>query len=92
MTGQCGYSRIELKSDREIVSAAVTQNGLAIQYACYELRLDSNIKDIAVKQGQRVTTNQELGKVLSNGEGISELRFQIRKNFDALNPQDWLRN
>jgi len=52
----------------------------------------TGLKDISVKQGQRVTTNQELGKVLSNGEGISELRFQIRKNFDALNPQEWLRN
>ncbi len=52
----------------------------------------AGLKDIVVKQGQRVTTNQELGKVLSNGEGISELRFQIRKNFDALDPQEWLRN
>ena len=52
----------------------------------------TGLKDISVKQGQRVTTNQELGKVLSNGEGISELRFQIRKNFDALDPQEWLRN
>ncbi len=52
----------------------------------------TGLKEIAVKKGQQVTTNQELGKVLSNGEGISELRFQIRKNFDALDPQEWLRN
>jgi len=52
----------------------------------------TGLKDISVKQGQRVTTSQELGKVLVNGDGISELRFQIRKNFDALNPQEWLRN
>ena len=52
----------------------------------------TGLKDIAVKQGQRVTTNQGIGSVLSNAEGISELRFQIRKNFDALDPQEWLRN
>ena len=52
----------------------------------------TGLKDIVVKKGETVTTNQELGKVLSNGEGISELRFQIRKNFDALNPQEWLKN
>jgi murein hydrolase activator len=52
----------------------------------------TGVKDISIKQGQKVTTNQVIGKVLSNGDGISELRFQIRKNFDALNPQDWLRN
>jgi septal ring factor EnvC (AmiA/AmiB activator) len=52
----------------------------------------TGLKDISVKQGQQVTTNQEIGKVLSNSDGISELRFQIRKNFDALDPQEWLRN
>ncbi len=52
----------------------------------------TGLKDISVKQGQKVNTNQEIGNVLSNGEGISELRFQIRKNFDALDPQEWLRN
>lgn len=52
----------------------------------------TGIKDIAVKQGQTVSTNQVLGKVQTNSEGISELRFQIRKNFDALDPQEWLRN
>ncbi|MCW5910395.1 MAG: peptidoglycan DD-metalloendopeptidase family protein [Cyclobacteriaceae bacterium] len=52
----------------------------------------TGVKDIVVKQGQAVSTSQELGKVHVNGDGISELRFQIRKNFDALNPQEWLRN
>ncbi|MCU0368464.1 MAG: peptidoglycan DD-metalloendopeptidase family protein [Cyclobacteriaceae bacterium] len=52
----------------------------------------TGVKDIVVKQGQKITTNQELGKVALNRDGISELRFQIFKNFDALNPQDWLRN
>ncbi len=52
----------------------------------------TGLKEISVKKGQVVATNQELGKVLSNSEGISELRFQIRKNFDALDPQEWLRN
>jgi septal ring factor EnvC (AmiA/AmiB activator) len=66
-------------------------NTIIIKHGDY-FTVYTGLKDILVKQGQRVNTNQELGKVLSNGEGISELRFQIRKNFDALNPQDWLRN
>jgi septal ring factor EnvC (AmiA/AmiB activator) len=52
----------------------------------------AGLKDIAVKQGQQVNTNQIIGTVVPNAEGISELRFQIRKSFDALNPQEWLRN
>ncbi len=66
-------------------------NTIIIKHGDY-FTVYTGLKDITVKQGQRVTTNQGIGKVLSNGEGISELRFQIRKNFDALNPQDWLKN
>jgi septal ring factor EnvC (AmiA/AmiB activator) len=66
-------------------------NTIIIKHGDY-FTVYTGLKDIAVKQGQQVNTNQELGKVLSNSEGISELRFQIRKNFDALNPQEWLRN
>jgi septal ring factor EnvC (AmiA/AmiB activator) len=66
-------------------------NTIIIKHGDY-FTVYTGLKDITVKQGQSVTTNQGLGKVLSNGEGISELRFQIRKNFDALNPQEWLRN
>jgi len=52
----------------------------------------TGLKDVVVKQGQQVITNQDIGTIVANNEGISELRFQIRKNFDALNPQEWLRN
>ncbi len=52
----------------------------------------TGLKDVSVKSGQKVGINQEIGKVLSNAEGISELRFQIRKNTTALDPQAWLRN
>ena len=36
--------------------------------------------------------NQEIGKVFSNADGVSELRFQIFKNTTALDPQGWLKN
>ena len=52
----------------------------------------TGLKEVYVKAGQKVTTNQEIGQVISNGDGISELRFQIRKNFTALDPQAWLRH
>jgi murein hydrolase activator len=52
----------------------------------------SGLKDVYVKMGQKVDSRQDLGVVQVNGEGISELRFQIRKNIVALNPEDWLLN
>jgi septal ring factor EnvC (AmiA/AmiB activator) len=51
----------------------------------------SGLKDVVVKKGQKVTNNQEIGRVQVNSEGISELRFQIRKNTLALDPQSWLK-
>ncbi|HWA34745.1 MAG TPA: peptidoglycan DD-metalloendopeptidase family protein [Cyclobacteriaceae bacterium] len=52
----------------------------------------SGLKDVIVKKGQKVGNNQEIGKVQVNSEGISELRFQIRKNTLALDPQAWLKD
>jgi septal ring factor EnvC (AmiA/AmiB activator) len=52
----------------------------------------SGLKDVTVREGQALKTNQEMGTVAFNADGIPELRFQIRRNTTALNPQQWLRN
>ncbi len=52
----------------------------------------SGLKEVIVKKGQKLAINQEIGRVLVNSEGISELRFQIRKNTTALDPQVWLKD
>jgi murein hydrolase activator len=51
----------------------------------------AGLKEVYVKEGQKVIVDQEIGKVISNYEGVSELRFQIRKHTKALDPQAWLR-
>jgi murein hydrolase activator len=55
------------------------------------LTVYAGLKEVFVKAGQKVTTNQEIGRIFSNSEGVSELRFQIFKNTTALDPQVWLR-
>jgi septal ring factor EnvC (AmiA/AmiB activator) len=52
----------------------------------------SGLKDVFVKKGQKVSTGDEIARVQSTKEGISELRFQIRRNIEALDPQQWLKN
>jgi septal ring factor EnvC (AmiA/AmiB activator) len=56
------------------------------------LTVYAGLKEVFVRSGQKVTTNQEIGKVFSNTEGVSELRFQIFKNMTALDPQGWLKS
>jgi septal ring factor EnvC (AmiA/AmiB activator) len=50
------------------------------------------LKEVFVKTGQKVSTGEEIGRVRSSSEGISELRFQVRKNIETLDPQLWLKN
>lgn len=56
------------------------------------LTVYAGLKEVYVRTGQKVATDQEIGKVFSNSEGVSELRFQIFKNMTALDPQAWLKN
>jgi murein hydrolase activator len=51
----------------------------------------TGLKDIVVKRGQKVKTNQELGEIISSPDGISELRFRIYKDKTPLDPQNWLK-
>jgi len=66
-------------------------NTVIIKHGEY-LTVYAGLKEVFVRTGQKVSTNQEIGKVFSNADGVSELRFQIFKNTTALDPQIWLRN
>lgn len=66
-------------------------NTVIIKHGDY-LTVYAGLKEVFVRSGQKVSTNQEIGKVFSNTEGVSELRFQIFKNTTALDPQIWLKN
>lgn len=52
----------------------------------------AGLKDVTVRVGQSIQVNSEIGRVIANAEGISELRFKIFKNTTPLDPQLWLRN
>lgn len=75
---------------RELALTPLVGNTIIIRHGEY-FTIYSGLKEVYVKRGQKVNIGQEIGSVLSNAEGISELRFQIRKNITPLNPQLWLR-
>ena len=56
------------------------------------LSVYSNLSDVFVKQGDKVKTKQTIGKIFSDKDdgGKSVLQFQIWKENQKLNPQDWL--
>jgi murein hydrolase activator len=50
----------------------------------------AKMKEVNVKKGQVVQTNEPLGIVNTNRDGVSELQFQVWKNNQKLNPENWI--
>ncbi len=48
------------------------------------------LKTVNVRKGQRVRTDDIIGEVFTNKNGISELEFQVWKERTKLNPENWL--
>jgi len=47
-------------------------------------------ESIKVKTGDQVNAKEEIGEVYTDKNNISELQFQIWKNSDKLDPEEWL--
>ncbi len=56
------------------------------------LTVYSNLKDVSVKQGDKIKAKQSLGTVFSDPEDANKtvLKFQIRKESQTLDPESWL--
>lgn len=62
---------------------------VAIQHGDY-MTVYAKLKNASVRPGQRVKARDNIGVVATNGEGTSELQFQVWKNTTKLNPESWL--
>ncbi len=52
----------------------------------------SRLKNVSVQKGQTIQAMDEIGEVFTDGDGISELHFEVWKNTTKLDPEKWLRN
>lgn len=50
----------------------------------------AGLKKVYVKIGQSISTNQEIGEVLTDANGVSELKFELHKSTTPLDPKLWL--
>ena len=50
----------------------------------------ARLKSVNVKKGERVRTDDIIGEVFTNKDGISELEFQVWKERTKLDPEKWL--
>jgi murein hydrolase activator len=50
----------------------------------------AKLKEVSVSKGSIVRANQKIGVVNTDNKGTSEVQFQIWKNNQKLNPENWL--
>lgn len=74
---------------QDVASMPGMHNVVAIQHGTY-FTVYANLKSVAVHSGQRVKARDIVGIVSTDKNGVSELQFQIWKEFAKLNPESWL--
>ncbi len=62
---------------------------VAIQHGDY-MTVYAKLRSASVRPGQRVKARDNIGVVATDGEGTSELQFQVWRNTTKLNPESWL--
>ncbi|KAB7729424.1 peptidoglycan DD-metalloendopeptidase family protein [Rudanella paleaurantiibacter] len=66
-----------------------SNNVVAIQHGDY-FTIYAKLKSVSVRVGQRVKAREPIGVVATDAKGISELQFQVWKEFAKMNPETWL--
>lgn len=49
-----------------------------------------NLTDVYVKKGDKVSTKEALGKIFTDSNGKTEMKFFLYKNTTRLNPEYWI--
>lgn len=75
------------------VSAIFQYNGLAnvlVRHGNY-ISVYCNLSSVLVRKGSRLKTGDRIGEVHTDKDGNTVLHFQLRKEVNKLNPEQWLR-
>ena len=74
-------------SEIQVIKGA--NQSIYVQHGNY-FTVYSNLKRLRVKKGDKVTTGMPIGKIATNNEGKSVLRFFIFNNSNKQNPAHWI--
>lgn len=74
---------------RDVTSMPGMNNVVAIQHGDY-FTVYAKLRTVLVRAGQHVRAREPIGTVATDKNGISEIQFQIWKEFTKLNPESWL--
>lgn len=74
---------------QDVTSMPGMNNVVAIQHGDY-FTVYAKLRSVSVRAGQRVKAREAIGTVATDKNGVSEIQFQIWKEFTKLNPESWL--
>lgn len=74
---------------QDVTSMPGMNNVVAIQHGDY-FTIYAKLRSVSVRVGQRVKAREPIGTVATDKNGVSEIQFQIWKEFTKLNPESWL--
>ena len=73
----------------KVIVISPLNKAVCVQHGDY-FTIYQNLSTVNVSAGDKVTTKQALGKVRTNGEGKTILKFMISQNTTYANPTTWL--
>lgn len=74
---------------QDVTNIPGMNNVVAIQHGTY-FTVYAKLRTVQVHAGQRVKARETIGTVATDKNGVSEMQFQIWKEFTKLNPESWL--
>lgn len=74
---------------QDVTNIPGMNNVVAIQHGDY-FTIYAKLRSVSVRAGQRVKARESIGTVATDKNGVSEIQFQIWKEFTKLNPESWL--
>lgn len=73
----------------KVIVISPLNKAVCVQHGDY-FTVYQNLSTVNVSAGDKVTTKQILGKIRTNGEGKTVLKFLISQNTTYANPQTWI--
>jgi len=73
----------------KVIVISPLNKAICVQHGDY-FTIYQNLSSVNVSAGDKVTTKQVLGKIRTNGEGKTVLKFLISQNTTYANPQTWI--
>ena len=91
LTGEGEYARAVFNGEvTRVISVPNFNNVVIIRHGEF-LTVYSNLDEVLVSKGQKVTTKQHVGRIYTDhNENKTELHFEIWKAKDLMNPSYWL--